>query len=141
MTNKKGNGKQTTRNAVSVGKQKKKVRLRHPSEWGIPEEVRTDRDYWDMPLIERAYMRLLYAGFTFLVVGCLLDMLGIPFVGQCFLAGLVALTVLLFRMAYPNGFSMIGEDIMNNIQEGYKQQSEILAQQAKQQQKQGKRKK
>ena len=110
---------------------KEKRQIRSIKHWGIPEEDKTDRAYWDMPFIERAYFRLLYAGMAFLLVACFFDTFHVPFVAQCFLGGVVALSVLLWRVAYPNGFSGVMGEAMQNGLEAAKKQQELLDSQRK----------
>ena len=84
----------------------------------IPEEQKKDKAYWDQPLWYRIYTRILYAVGAFILVGAAFDMwTPAPFWMQIVLASSVALATLLFRVAYPNGFSEVWDWIMEGMQE------------------------
>ena len=90
---------------------------------GIPDEVKTDKAYWDQPLWYRLYMRILYAIGAFIITGALFDLwTPLPLWAQVVLASCVALATLLFRVAYPNGFG----DIQEWIEEGMRQAAEEM---------------
>lgn len=69
------------------------------------EAERHDRNYWDMPLIQRLYTRVIFASCAFLWVALLFAGSPLPAWGQAIICGLASLAVLLFRMAYPDGMS------------------------------------
>ena len=91
----------------------------------IPEEKKTDRAYWDQPLWYRIYMRILYAFGAFIIVGSLFDLYTpAPLWFQIVVASSVALATLLYRVAYPNGFSDAQRWILEGMQEAAKEQEE-----------------
>lgn len=97
-------------------------------QFGIPDEDKTDRAYWDQPLWYRIYMRIIYALGGFVITGAFFDLwTPLPFWAQVVLASCVALATLLFRVAYPNGFS----DIQEWINEGMRQAAEEMETQGK----------
>lgn len=87
----------------------------------VPVSVRfydQDPSYWGMPFYERAYLRVMYAFFAFIVTASFFDSFtGAPMWMQLLLGGSVALATLLFRCAYPKGFNSIWEWIMEGMEE------------------------
>ena len=84
----------------------------------VPEEQKKDEAYWGQPLWYRIYTRVIYALGAFILVGALFDVwTPAPLWMQILLGGSVALATLLFRVAYPNGFSEIWDWIMEGMQE------------------------
>lgn len=67
------------------------------------KEMRTD-SYWNDPLWYRIYMRVLYAFLGFIFTVCIFSQFtGWNIVMQCIFGGLVAVCILLWRQAFPNG--------------------------------------
>lgn len=77
-----------------------------------------DPEYWGMPLYERAYLRILYALASFIVVAAVFDsFFHSPMWMQILLGASVGAATLVFRMAYPKGFASIWEWVMEGMAE------------------------
>lgn len=67
------------------------------------KQMRTD-PYWNDPLWYRIYMRVLYAFLGFIFTVCFFSQFtGWNTAMQCVFGGLVAICILLWRQAFPNG--------------------------------------
>lgn len=88
------------------------------------KELRTDTAYWSQPLWYRIYCRVLYAILAFIVVSSFFSVWSNwNIVMQCVFGGLVALAVLLWRVAFPNGMNNIWEGIMEGMSQGLEEQA------------------
>lgn len=122
-------GKPVTRKGCSVSSNKtdtdKKNKTSKTEKGAKPKRVpvsvrfyEQDPPYWGMPFYERAYLRVMYAFFAFIVTASFFDSFtGAPMWMQLLLGGSVALATLLFRCAYPKGFNSIWEWIMEGMEE------------------------
>lgn len=77
-----------------------------------------DPAYWDQPLAIRLYLRILYAFLGFVMTSYVFDVLfNTPFWMQMVLSCAVAITILVFRIAYPGGAGNVWEWTMEGIAE------------------------
>lgn len=88
------------------------------------ENLRADRAYWSQPFLMRAYMRSLYAVAAFLIMASIWQTLGASLWVQCVMGAAVAISVLLFRVAYPGGFGPIEDWISEGMVEAAKEMEE-----------------
>lgn len=69
------------------------------------QQIRETDPYWQQPLPFRIYLRVILAGFWFLLISYLFDMMNASTVVQAIMGSVAAIGALMFRMAYPGGIT------------------------------------